>query len=479
METRRGLLAGAGIAAGAALIAAAGGTVTQAAMPAPASAGTIESRPKHSYVINLRYFALDMEGSNWEKGIGEEIINEFNEEYDHSSRVEVFPASSDDIPSKLIAAMAAGEPPAIAYVDSHLPKELGLLGIAMDITPYLRREGLYDEDYWEGVAFDAVYPGYGKVPDSVYRGYWFGLPWAPTVTTFFYNQDVFAAAGYGPVFVEPNVHPHRAPAHWDELLEATTLTRKKKDEKIERLGFWHGSISLAWWLVPYWQQGGQLLSDDGLTSTIDNEKLARAFALTRSLLDFQGGLDAINTLKGDEPHQALFATDRCAMWTDEISSIRSHEWAETFANMNLGVDTYPLASGGLPAAYRSGGAHVMPVDSQDPDKAFDFLVWLFKEDNDLRFNDARGSLPARRSVADSPEYTMGDPSRLHSLQEMERAQSVVSGPGARAILDIHERMAGAIWKREMTIAQGLEDGNAQVQQALDAALKNIDDRFRW
>ena len=111
----------------------------------------------------------------------------------------------------------------------------------------------------------------------------------------------------------------------------------KKDGKTARLGFWYGNSSFAWWMVPYWQQGGQLLSADGLTSTIDNEKMARAFALTLRLLDLQGGPNAINALKGEEPHQALFATGRCAMWTDGIDVIQSHEWVETFADMNLGV----------------------------------------------------------------------------------------------------------------------------------------------
>ena len=476
--TRRSLLASAGAAAGVALFAAAGQESTLAAMQARHAEGTSQASPQYSEVVRLRFFAPKLDGSNWEKGIGEEIINEFNEEY-VSPNAHVLPMNSDDIPSKLIAAMAAGEPPDIAYISAHLPKELGLIGIAKDITPYLKATGLNVEDFWEGVAFDVVYPWYGKVSDSVYQGHWFGMPWAPTVTTFFYNQDVFEATSYGPVFVEPNLYPHRAPANWDDLLTATALTRMKKDGKTARLGFWYGNSSFAWWMVPYWQQGGQLLSADGLTSTIDNEKMARAFALTLRLLDLQGGPNAINALKGEEPHQALFATGRCAMWTDGIDVIQSHEWVETFADMNLGVDTYPVAPGGSPAAFRGGGAHIMPVNSEYPDHAFQFLEWLFMEQNDLRFNDVRGSLPARRSVAHSPEYTKGDPLRLHSLHEMARAQSVVSGPGARAILDIHERMASSIWKREMTIAQGLEDGNARVQQELDAALKDVDDRFRW
>ena len=439
---------------------------------APHPEGNSQAPSQYSEVVRVRFLAPDLDGSNWVKGVGEEIITEFYE-YNAATRVEVLPISSGDILNELLAAVAAGQPPDISYVGAHLPKELGLLGIALEITDHLKATGLKVEDYWDGVTFDAAYPMYANVRVSISKGYWFGLPWAPTVTTFFYNQDVFGEVGYGPVFVEPGIATDRAPANWDELETATTLARTKKDEKIERLGFWHGGRSLAWWLVPYWQQGGQLLSADGLTSAIDNEKMARAFALTLRLLDLQGGPNAINAFKGDEPHQALFATGRCAMWTDGIDVIQSHEWVETFADMNLGVGTYPVAPGGSPAAFRGGGAHIMPVNSEYPNHAFQFLEWLFMEQNDLRFNDVRGSLPARRSVAHSPEYTKGDPLRLHSLHEMARAQSVVSGPGARTILDIHERMANSIWKRDMTIAQGLEDGNAQVQQALDAALKDV------
>ena len=327
------------------------------------------------------------------------------------------------------------------------------------------------EDYWDGVIFDTVYPGYGNVLGSIHQGYWFGLPWAPTVTTFFYNQDVFEEVSFGPIFVEPSLDANRAPANWSELKAATTYTLKKNGGKTERLGFWYGNSSLAWWMVPYWQQGGQLLSEDELTSTIDNEMMARAFALTLSLLDLQGGLNAINAFKGDEPHQALFATGRCAMWTDGIDVIQSHEWVETFADMNLGVGTYPVAPGGSPAAFRGGGAHIMPVNSEYPDHAFQFLEWLFMEQNDLRFNDVRGSLPARRSVANSPEYTQGDPLRDHGVREMERAQGLVSAPGARAIVGIHERMAHSIWNREKSIQDALKEGDEQVQQALDKALK--------
>ena len=124
------------------------------------------------------------------------------------------------------------------------------------------------------------------------------------------------------------------------------------------------------------------------------------------------------------------------------------------------------------AAYRGGGAHIMPEGSNNPDGAFKFLEWLFLEPNDRRFNDVRDSLPARRSVATSPEFTQGDPLRIQGAREMDGAQWVVSAPGGRAIIGIHVRMASSIWNREKTVPEALADGNTQVQQALDEALEN-------
>ena len=48
-------------------------------------------------------------------------------------------------------------------------------------------------------------------------------------------------------------------------------------------------------------------------------------------------------------------------------------YEENFAKINVGVDTYPVAEGGSPAAYRGGGAHLMPEGSNNPDGAFKFL----------------------------------------------------------------------------------------------------------
>lgn len=452
--TRRRMLAGTGAAAGAVLFAAcAQGGMAPAMGDAPASEEMEKAEEMPAAEMQpTNFWAIDMGGSNWVKGIGEEIVNEYHEA-NPDEQVNVIVTTYGDTINKLPTVVAGGIPPDISYIDAYLPKDFGVRGIAADITNYVKASTVIDaDDYYPRVVFD-----------STYRGHWFGLPWAPTVFTYFYNKDVF---------VEVGLDPDSGPSNWDELDAAISKTLKKEGDTIERLGFWYGNSSLVWWLVPFWQQGGRLLSEDELTSTIDNEFMETAFNLTLRFFDLQGGLDAMNEFKGDERHQHLFSTGRCAMWTDVMNITRFAAYEEAFAKITVGVDTYPVAEGGSPAAYRGGGAHLMPEGSNNPDGAFKFLEWLFLEPNDRRFNDVRDSLPARRSVAQSEEFTQGDPLRIQGAREMDGAQWVVSAPGGRKIIGIHVTMSREIWNREKTVPEAIADGNEKVQQALDEALEN-------
>ena len=209
-----------------------------------------------------------------------------------------------DTINKLPTVVAGGIPPDISYIDAYLPKDFGVRGIAADITNYVKASTVIDpEDYYPRVVFRL------DLPRPLVRAALgaHGLYLLSTTKTSSWKWVSIRTAG---------------PANWDELDAAIQQTLKKEGDNIERLGFWYGNSSLVWWLVPFWQQGGRLLSDDELTSTIDNETMVTAFDLTLRFFDLQGGLDAMNAFRGDERHQHLFSTGRCAMWTDVMNITR-------------------------------------------------------------------------------------------------------------------------------------------------------------
>ena len=79
--TRRRMLAGTGAAAGAVLFAAcAEGGMAPATGEAPASEDMKKSEEMPmEEMLPVNFWAIDMGGSNWVQGIGEEIVAEFHE----------------------------------------------------------------------------------------------------------------------------------------------------------------------------------------------------------------------------------------------------------------------------------------------------------------------------------------------------------------------------------------------------------------
>ena len=219
------MLAGTGAAAGAVLFAAcAQGGMAPATGDAPASDDMEKAEEMPAAEMQpTNFWAIDMGGSNWVEGIGEQIVAEYHEANPDES-VNVIVTTYGDTINKLPTVVAGGIPPDISYIDAYLPKDFGVRGIAADITNYVKASTVIDaDDYYPRVVFD-----------STYRGHWFGLPWAPTVFTYFYNKDVF---------VEVGLDPDSGPSNWDELDAAIQQTLKKEGDNIERLGFWYGNSS--------------------------------------------------------------------------------------------------------------------------------------------------------------------------------------------------------------------------------------------
>jgi len=55
---------------------------------------------------------------------------------------------------------------------------------------------------------------------------------------------------------------------------------------------------------------------------------------------------------------------------------------------------------------------------------------------------------------------------------MAGAKWVISVPGGRAILGLHDELQNNIWQKKKTIQEALKETDEKVQQALDEALKH-------
>lgn len=110
----------------------------------------------------------------------------------------------------------------------------------------------------------------------IWEGEFYGIPWRGDIRPMTVRADMLAEAGFdGP------------PETWDEVAEmAKALTVRGENGDAERWGFAFGGApnAVAAMIPYYWQAGGEFMTDDGRTATIDNEAMRTTLGWMRDLI---------------------------------------------------------------------------------------------------------------------------------------------------------------------------------------------------
>ncbi len=149
--------------------------------------------------------------------------------------------SSDDMFDKLLAQIAAGNPPDTAYVSDWMTGTLAQNDGLTPLDDYIAKSKIIDiNDYVPAFLQPA------RVNDVQY-----GLPFASETTGLFYRTDRFEEAG-----LDPN-HP---PETWEEFQQ---YAEKLTDKDNSKYGFAVFATEAAYYFYPWlWQAGGDQLNPD-------------------------------------------------------------------------------------------------------------------------------------------------------------------------------------------------------------------------
>lgn len=192
-------------------------------------------------------------------------------------------------PQKLSTAIAGRVPPTLVRQDRFTVGDWASRGAFQPLDDLIARDlkepnGVRREDYYPACWDEAVYQG--KV---------YAIPDTTDNRALYINRDFLRKAG---------MDPNRVPRDWDELREmALALTTRNKRGDLTKVGFMpiFGNV----WLYMYsWQNGGEFMSPDGRTCTLNNPYTEEALKWIAGLYKDLGGLervDAFNsTLRGAE-----------------------------------------------------------------------------------------------------------------------------------------------------------------------------------
>jgi multiple sugar transport system substrate-binding protein len=210
----------------------------------------------------------------------------------------------------------------------------------------------------------------------------------------------------------------------------------------------------------FYQNGGQIISDDGKTAVINSPENVRAF---------QSYLDLIYKYHVSPPQAPFVGFNPWTAYAGgQLAVVGSGTWFLNFANSNQWkYHAWPMLQlGDHPGVMF--GAHSMQIpaglsgDKLDAVKSI--LVWLSNHD-DLWASS--GQVPARTSIRDALDPAKYQTNMILGQQFAASGHMEAQSPAELEIVNAEDPDLSAAWVGQMTAQEALDDANQKIQQILD------------
>lgn len=217
--------------------------------------------------------------------------------------------------------------------------------------------------------------------EAVYQGRVYAIPNSTDDRLLYWNKAAYREAG---------LDPERPPQTWDELVEYTRkLTKQSAAGTFERIGIIPvvPSFSNSWFYLYSWQNGGEFMSPDGRTCTLNNPESRAALEW---LTEFYGRLNGAESVMAfastfQPREQDPFITGKMAMKIDTNNAMAN--LARFAKDLDWGVAPAPVPRERLEGRGRfhgkpkfitwSGGfSFAIPVGSRHVPEAWEFIKWM-------------------------------------------------------------------------------------------------------
>ncbi|WP_424952639.1 ABC transporter substrate-binding protein [Deinococcus sp.] len=315
-------------------------------------------------------------------GFTEPLVKAFNAS--HSTQVKLNLVPAEQFVPKFAAAVSGGAAPDVVATDLIYMPAFAAAGQLTDITAQARALPFYKQ----------LSPSHLRL--ATYGGKLYGVPFSAEGSILLYNKDLFTKAG---------LDPNKPPTTWQGIRDAS--------KKITALGggvkgfYFAGACAgcNAFTLLPLiWAAGGDVLSADGKTATLNTPAVKQALTLYRDL--WKDG-QIPQTAKADSGNDFLnaFTTGKIGMAGSGAFAIGTLK--TKYPNVNFGVAYLPGETGKW-SSFAGGDSMAIPKGSKNPKEAFEFIGWCLSDAAQIEQFAKNGSIPVRSDLAVN-QYSKLDP----------------------------------------------------------------------
>lgn len=284
-------------------------------------------------------------------------------------------------PQRLLCAVAGGDPPDVVWVDRFAVPEWAARGAFLSLQQFLDRDlREYPDDPY------TLHPETFFEPcwaESNYNGELFGVPCDTDNRAFYYNQDLlekYASELIPAGCVDPS-DPSKVgpPQTWEQLKRAARImTEYGPDGKLKQVGF-IPIFGNSWLYFYAWLNGGQFLSADGRTCTMNCPESRDGLAFMSEMYDEVGGAEAAIAFQS-----TLQTGDLDPFLSGKVAMKIDGDWfllgiANSKRNFRFGVVPAPAPAGKPRFGWCGGYAYVIPASAQHPEEAWLLIRYLVSQ----------------------------------------------------------------------------------------------------
>lgn len=277
-----------------------------------------------------------------------------------------------DFGSKLTPAFAGGTAPDVV-LGGTLAQDAAEENI-VNLTEALKKRNFDESRYLPG-AIDAM----------KYEGDYYGIPFVGGTRLFYWNKDIFEAAG---------LDPEQPPKTWEEVAEyAKKTTNFDSNGNATILGFHHSYANLYAWTI-MWTYGVELM--DGETPAFNNDTARQAIQTFQQIRDAVGGKDVMDVWTEAALTKEVgnaFISGEMAMIVDTNNAPKNI--SDYNPDLNYGVTTIPTSDGVNNKASWGDVSCIEIVDKGSEDRlnaAIDFALWLGEEEAQTIWMESTGDI---------------------------------------------------------------------------------------
>lgn len=304
------------------------------------------------------YWAL--QGENGDDNLVRGVIQPFEEQ--HSDvKVDFQEIPWEGYYEKYQTLSAAGQAPDIAFVSAAWIQDFARLGIALNLDPFIEKTGAFgpeDADTYFLKTLDGLrYPG---TSGSLYA-----IPYEWVTIVFYYNKDIFDAAG--------EAYPTNDWSY-DQVREAGIRLTKRTGDQVEQFGFmsnWDYSVLDS----SLYANGGAILNEEYTESVFDSPQNIETVQWWTDLIQ-KDGIAPLPADFAEAGMSAFFASGRVAMavlgvWgVQDLREQAKFNWDITM--LPKGKETQTAVQWPNQLAINAKTAH--------PDESFNFAMFAIRPD---------------------------------------------------------------------------------------------------